>query len=190
MYEFIPNELKNCPNWVCWSAIPDPKSHSGIKKVPICALNGNPAKSNDPTTWTTFENALISMKSGNFSGIGFMFSNSDFFGVDIDDCRDEIEDYNDGGTENIIHEFVYGLQTYAELSQSGNGIHLICKGKLPNGARRKGKVEMYDSGRFFIMTGNSISEFAEITDCTEKIKSLHSKYLCNPPKKIRCFTKK
>lgn len=183
MYEFIPNELKNCPNWVCWSAIPDPKSHSGIKKVPICALNGNPAKSNDPTTWTTFENALISMKSGNFSGIGFMFSNSDFFGVDIDDCRDEIEDYNDDGTDNIVYEFIYGLQSYAELSQSGNGIHLICKGKLPNGARRKGKVEMYDSGRFFIMTGNSISEFAEITDCTEKIKSLHSKYLCNPPKK-------
>ena len=28
-YEYIPNELKSIPNWVCWRAIPDSNSHSG-----------------------------------------------------------------------------------------------------------------------------------------------------------------
>lgn len=183
MFEKIPQEMKSCNNWVCWQAIPDEKSHSGIKKVPICALNGSPARSNDPTTWTTFGNALITMKSGNFSGIGFMFSNSEYFGVDIDDCREEVERYLNGDKSGIIGEFINTLSSYAEISQSGNGIHIICKGSLPLGARRKGKIEMYDSGRYFIMTGKQIGGYSDIVDCTESIKALHIKYLGSPQKK-------
>lgn len=183
MFEKIPQEMKSCNNWVCWKAILDAKSHSSVKKVPICALNGSPAKSNASATWTTFGNALITMKSGNFSGIGFMFSESEYFGVDIDDCHEEVERYLNGDKSGIIGEFIETLGSYAELSQSGNGIHIICKGSLPNGARRKGKVEMYDSGRYFIMTGNQIGGYSDVVDCTESIKSLHAKYLGSPQKK-------
>ena len=177
MYELIPSELKQMKNWVCWRSEPDPKSHSGIKKIPVNPLTGGQAMSNNSDTWSDFDTAVRA--SMNYSGIGFMFSGSGYFGVDIDDCRESIENYNDGRTDNIIHEFIYGLESYAELSQSGNGIHIICKGRLPEGARRKGKVEMYDKGRYFIMTGNICGEFAEITDCTESIKSLHAKYLAD-----------
>lgn len=183
MFEKIPQEMRACNNWVCWQAVPDEKSHSGIKKVPICALNGNPAKSNDPTTWTNMQNAVIAMKGGNFSGIGFMFSESKFFGVDIDDCREEVERYLNGDKSGIIGEFIETLGSYAELSQSGNGIHIICKGSLPDGARRKDKIEMYDSGRYFIMTGKQIGSYTDVANCTENIKSLHAKYLGNPQKK-------
>ena len=175
MYEAIPNELKAVPNWVCWKSEPDPKSHSGIKKIPINPKTGGQAMSNNPETWSNFSTAV--RKSAKYSGIGFMFDGSGFFGVDLDDCREAIEDYGTDGTDNIVYEFIYGLNSYTELSQSGNGIHIICKGRLPEGARRKGKVEMYDKGRYFIMTGNSISEFNEIVDCTETIQPLHEKYL-------------
>ncbi|MDE5945949.1 MAG: hypothetical protein K2G63_01380 [Oscillospiraceae bacterium] len=175
MYEYIPKELKDCPNWVCWKSIPDASSHSGIKKIPINPKTGGQAMSNNPQTWSNFEIAIRESKK--YSGIGFMFTNSGYFGVDLDDCRNAIKDYNNGDTDNIVYEFIYGLQSYSELSQSGNGIHIICKGTLPPSGRRKGKVEMYDKGRFFIMTGASCSEFAGITDCTERIKQLHTKYL-------------
>ncbi len=175
MYEAIPNELKAVPNWVCWKSEPDPKSHSGIKKIPVNPKTGGQAMSNNPETWSSFEIAV--RESAKYSGIGFMFTDSGFFGVDLDDCREAIEDYSTDGTDNIVYEFIYGLNSYTELSQSGNGIHIICKGKLPEGARRKGKVEMYDKGRYFIMTGNSISEFDEIANCTETVKPLHEKYL-------------
>lgn len=184
MYEKIPQEMKSCINWVCWNAIPDEKSHSGIKKVPICALNGNPAKSNDPTTWTDFANAFFIKNAHNFSGVGFMFSESDYFGIDIDDCRDEVERYLNGDKSGIIGEFIETLGSYAEISQSGNGIHIICKGTLPDGARRKGRIEMYDSGRYFIMTGNQIGHFDEVKNCTESIKILHEKYLGSPKKTV------
>ena len=150
MYNNIPNELKNIQNWVCWKAYPDSNSHSGIKKVPINPLTGGQAMSNNPQTWSSYETAVRA--SEKYDGIGFMFSNSGFFGIDLDDCRDDINVYLKGDISNIVAEFIEQLQTYAETSQSSNGIHLICSGKLPAGGRRKGKVEMYDSGRFFIMT--------------------------------------
>ena len=60
---------------------------------------------------------------------------------------------------------------------SGKGIHIICKGELPHGGRRKANVEMYQEGRYFIMTGNAASEYTDIVDCTESIKYLHAKYI-------------
>lgn len=39
-----------------------------------------------------------------------MFSNSPFFGVDLDDMPNDIQDYQNGGADNIISEFVNTLQ--------------------------------------------------------------------------------
>jgi putative DNA primase/helicase len=173
MYEAIPSELKALPNWVCYRYFYD----DGIdkyRKMPINPRDMEPAKSNDPTTWTDYDTAVRA--SEECDGIGFMFSNSPYFGVDIDGVRDEIERYK-AGEDTIIAEFVDTLQSYTELSRSGNGIHIICRGKLPPSGRRKGNVEMYENGRFFVMTGNIAAEYADISDCTEAIKVLHEKYI-------------
>ena len=182
MYEFIPEELKQKRNWVVWKAVPDERSHSGISKIPINPNNGWEAKTNTPETWGDFETAV--RVSSDYAGIGFVFDGGGYFGVDLDDMKD-IEAFKNGDINNIVGEFVYGLQSYTELSQSGHGIHIICKGKLPEGKRRSGGFEMYEKGRFFVMTGNCCSEFADITDCTETIKPLHAKYLGNEPPKSR-----
>ena len=174
-YAAIPDELKSLPNWVCWKAVPDKASHSGVRKIPVNAVTEAEAKSNDPNTWTDFQTAVSA--SVHFAGIGFMFGNSPFFGVDLDDMPEDLEDYQNGGADNRIAEFVHELQSYAEYSQSGNGIHIICRGTLPNGARHKKPVEMYETGRFFVMTGNPCSQYKAITDCTDSIKPLHAKYL-------------
>lgn len=175
MYELIPEELKKLPNWVVWKAKPDPKSHSGVSKIPINPKTGGQAQSNNPSTWTDFETAEI--VSRDFAGIGFMFQNSGYFGVDLDDMPEELAACAEGDYANTIGEFLTNLDSYTEWSQSGNGIHIICKGRLPEGARRKGKIEMYDSGRFFVMTGNAISDREDVPDRTEEIKLLHAKYL-------------
>lgn len=178
-YSAIPQELKDYKNWVCWQAYPDPKSHSGISKKPINPRTGGFAMPNNSDTWSDFETAV--RQSGKYSGIGFMFSNSPFFGVDLDDMPNDIEDYQNGGADNIISEFVNTLQSYTEFSQSKTGVHIICKGTLPEGRRKakndSGGFEMYENGRFFVVTGNYCSEYGYINDCTESVKPLHSKYL-------------
>ncbi len=173
-YQAIPQELRCLPNWVCWQAVQDERSHSGVSKRPIDPKTGNFAKSNDPSTWADLDTAVQAAQK--WSGIGFMFSGSGCFGVDLDDIAEELQSYRDG-SGGIVTEFVNALQSYAEVSQSGTGIHIICKGSLPKGGRRRGKVEMYDSGRFFVMTGQPISEYAEVAECSERIRPLHEKYI-------------
>lgn len=177
LYKNIPQELKNIPNWVCWQSIPDPKAHSGVKKVPINPHTGGQAQSNNPQTWADFDTALGA--SARFSGLGFMFGGSGCFGVDIDDREEILREYLNGDGNNIFGEFINTLRSYAELSQSKTGIHIICRGRLPKGGRRNAdnKIEMYDTGRFFVMTGDRCGGYAEISDGTERIKPLHAKYL-------------
>ena len=51
------------------------------------------------------------------------------------------------------------------------------RASFPKGGRRRGNVEMYQTGRYFIMTGNDAAGYADIVDCTETIKPLHEKYI-------------
>ena len=176
MYEDIPSELKSLHNWVCWKSVPAPRpgDPNHIGKIPIDPKNGNNASSTNPDTWSDFDTAVKA--AVNFSGIGFMFSDSPYFGVDIDGIEQELKDHIDGEI-NIVTEFIEALQSYSELSPSGKGLHILCKGSLPSGGRRKGNVEMYDSGRFFTVTGNHFGRYKNISECTEKIKALHEKYI-------------
>ncbi|MCR2045512.1 phage/plasmid primase, P4 family [Anaerosalibacter massiliensis] len=171
MYENIPQELKKLNQWVCWKA---EERNGKITKTPINPMTGGYAQSNNPSTWTDFYTAV--RISENFSGIGFMLGNG-IFGIDLDDMDDEIEKFENGDENNVISEFIHSLGSYAEYSPSGKGIHILCKGKLPPGGRRKGQFEFYENGRFFTMTGNIASEYIEIVDCTETVKYLHSKYI-------------
>lgn len=157
--ENLPEELKSLSQWVCYV---------GADKIPKNPYTGGNAKSNDSTTWSDFETACRACDRFHFDGLGFMFANG-YFGVDLDHCLDNVD---------FCDEFVETLRSYAEISKSGSGLHIICRGTLPSGSRRKGGVEMYSSGRYFICTGNIYNEnYTEVVDCTESIKILHSKYL-------------
>ena len=156
MYENIPSELKKIKQWVCWRI----EDRNGKKtKTPINAMTGGYAMSNNSGTWTDFETAV--KESVKYNGIGFMLGNG-IFGIDLDNMDDEIEKFKNGDENNVVSEFIYSLESYAEYSPSGKGIHILCKGKLPPGGRRKGQFEFYEYGRFFTMTGNIASEYTDI----------------------------
>lgn len=173
MYENIPAQMREYPNWVCFRFEPDP-NRPKPKKVPINPRTGERAASNNPDTWSNFNAALNA--AGKYDGLGFMFGNSPFFGVDLDNIEKELRDYVEGDM-NIVGEFVDTLQSYTELSPSGAGIHIICRGSLPPKGRRNGNVEMYESGRFFTVTGKRFGDYTEIRENTEQIKPLHEKYI-------------
>jgi putative DNA primase/helicase len=164
--ENIPKELRKLKQWVCWV---------GSDKIPKNPYTGNNAMSNNTDTWATFDEAVEACEKYHFDGLGFMFANG-YFGVDLDHVIDNTD---------FCDEFVETLQSYTEYSKSGSGIHIICKGSLPDGARRKGNVEMYSSGRYFICTGKLYNtKYTNIKDCTESIKILHSKYLPSEKPKV------
>lgn len=174
MYDKIPYELKELDQWCCFKI---EEVENGRKtKRPYNPLTNNMAKSNDETTWVSFEDAVNNLNG--YDGIGFFFVEP-YVGIDLDKVGNEIEEYlNDPDTDNIISEFINVLETYAEVSPSGTGIHLITKGELPKKGRRRGNVEIYDKGRFFTMTGKQIGGYNGISnDEYGQLNFLHSKYI-------------
>ena len=172
MYEKIPLELKQLPHWVGWKYMQHPgEDHK--RKVPINAMDGQPAKSNDPTTWCDFDTACRGKERFGLDGIGFMFSGDGIFGIDIDHCYDPETQELDPAAAEIIET----VQSYTELSPSGTGIHILCKGALPEGRKRRGAVEMYSTLRYFTVTGNPFGSAYPFSDWTERVAVMHRKYL-------------
>lgn len=172
MYEKIPLELKQLPHWVGWKYMQRPgEDHK--RKVPINAMDGQPAKSNDPTTWCDFDTACLGKERFGLDGIGFMFSGDGIFGIDIDHCYDPETHELDPAAAEIIET----VQSYTELSPSGTGIHILCKGVLPEGRKRRGAIEMYSTLRYFTVTGDQFGLEYPFSDCTERVAVMHRKYL-------------
>jgi hypothetical protein len=80
--ENIPGELKARPQWVVWKAVGDKPD-----KVPYSARSRRRASSTDLLTWSTFQEALEAYETGEYAGLGFMFSSADpSTGIDLDNC--------------------------------------------------------------------------------------------------------
>jgi len=153
-WENIPKELKALPQWVC--AYDD--------KIPKNPRTGQNASVINPATWGTYEEAV----EAGFPHIGFVFRKGDpYVGIDLDAPRNDEE----RARHNMIFE---KLQTYTELSISGKGLHLISQGNIPHAVKRD-QVEVYDTERYFILTGNVLpGRTTDINDCSEIINKLTS----------------
>lgn len=170
--ENIPDELKQLNNWCVWKF----ENRNGKRtKIPFNAATGEFAKSNDKSTWSSYETAV---NAEGVDGIGFFFE-PPYLGIDIDDIDDDLHRFKQGDKlDNIVSEFNEAFKSYTEVSPSGNGLHIIVKGKIPGTRRRKGNIEMYDSGRFFTMTGKNIGKYKDVTEVSKQVfKTIYDKYL-------------
>lgn len=158
MHNDIPAELKQHPNWIVWrSIIRDGKA----TKMPFDPKNGSPAKSNDPKTWGTFQQAIDTadiLTGGNYDGIGFQLHGTSLVGLDFD---------NSINAKGIVDPYVLDIlallgSPYTEVSPSGKGLHAFVEcDALPEGGRKMSVghsgIEIYhgrEGGRYFTVTGD------------------------------------
>jgi primase-polymerase (primpol)-like protein len=165
----IPAELRALEQWVCWREEwrADAQGELKATKVPINPLTGGRAAVDKPMTWTSFEEALA--VSREHDGIGFVFTESDpYCGVDLDGCRDP----DSGEIATWGWEIMQTFNTYTEVSPSGTGVKLFCRGVLPHGAwhkkalpfasyvRKSAAIETYDRLHYFTMTGQVLEDLS------------------------------
>ena len=156
----IPAELKACQQWILWRY--ERAANGRMTKVPYSPAGH---KTGSQTAEWSFDALIQYVESGDFSGIGFSFKESDrYIGIDYDSEKDAEDNIikpvlNDNKEiiDPAIAEEVAAINSYTEISPSGNGIHIICKGdKLPDWKVGTNKPigELYFSGRFFTVTGD------------------------------------
>ena len=143
----IPAELRALPQWVCWKYEPDKAGK--LTKVPR-RTNGRFASSTTPATWTDFETALAA--AARFDGLGIVCAGG-LAGIDLDHCIDD-----DGELSDRARSIVDRMDTYTEITPSGHGLRCLFFGELPGDGISSNalNVEMYDSGRYFTVTGKHL----------------------------------
>lgn len=155
----IPQRLEQERQWIGWKYI----MKGGKKtKVPFDLKTKEKARVNDPRSWTSGLWAKLAAGCEVYDGIGFVFTDHDpFVGIDIDHCIDP----DTGEIDDMAAEIVSKCGTYAEVSPSGTGIHIIgLDPKRPSmGGRRKDGYEIYHTKRFFTFTGKALGPM-ELSD--------------------------
>ena len=160
-YDAIPQELKEQKAWVnVWNG----------SKVPMQSTMRKAASSSNPDTWSTFDDAVQAVNDGIYDGIGYVFHDNGYVGIDIDDG------FADGVLNDLSIDVMKLCCSYTEKSRSGRGVHVLVKGELPfKGKNNREAVEIYKSNRYFIMTGKVII-FKNIVENQNAIDSVVQKY--------------
>ena len=141
---------------------------------------GRPADHSDPKTWGPFDLAYRLYQHDGLAGIGFVLTGDGIVGVDLDGCRNP----DTGELEPWAAEVVRQFGTYTEVSPSGTGVKLICRGQLdPKGRKRHERIEIYDRSRFFALTGRQVPGTPpQIAACQDALSALQRRL--TPP--VRC----
>jgi hypothetical protein len=166
MFDRIPDEMRAFNQWIVWRY--EDRNSPKPTKVPYNPLNGRMASVDDFSTWATFEQACYAATTAKmYDGVGFVLTESDPYAfIDLDDAGEDSEAWEK--QKRIFEEF----PSYAELSPSGKGLHIIVRGRVETG-RRRSKIEVYSSLRYMTMTGNVYRD-APIVDCNNMLQVLHS----------------
>lgn len=172
-FDAIPPELQAGRFLVMWRFVLKKDKHGMVKWTkPPCQTNGQYASTTNPATWCTMAEAKAALAARNpdgspmFDGIGRVFSPDDpvpMFGFDLDDCI--APDAN--GVRKLspdAQEAIKELDCYAELSPSGDGVHVIGLGHLPGAHFTNNTLgrEAYDNskaGRYLTLTGHVLPGF-------------------------------
>ncbi|WP_425487806.1 hypothetical protein [Natronomonas salina] len=168
----IPERLLEREQWVCWRT----EQRDGKQtKIPVTPGSGSFASATDADTWAGFEAAREYAAAGRAAGVGFVFTDADpFVGVDLDDCRDP----ESGDVDETAMDIIERLDSYTEVSPSGTGFHVLVAGELPEGRNRRGSVELYDSARYFTVTGDHVEQTPRRVACRQDaLKAIHRDYV-------------
>ena len=157
--ENIPKELRDLPQWVGFLN----------DKTPMdCKEKGKYASSTNSETWCDFETAINASTQFGYAGVGFVIQ-PPYIGIDLDDCVDSNQ------LNSFAKTITAELDSYTEYSVSKTGIHIICRGEINRSLKRK-EIEIYPTGRYFTVTGDSLPYLGEIRHRTEQISKILERY--------------
>jgi hypothetical protein len=152
----IPATLKAAQRWAPWRAVWNVKRQK-FDKIPAHAKPPYHGISTaKPERWSTYEVALKAHTDnpGVFGGLGYVMTTPHgVVGVDLDNC------VADNTIAPWAQEVIDRLDSYTELSPSGNGLRILVDGTIPNDwTNHEVGIEVYGGHepRFLTVTGQRL----------------------------------
>lgn len=209
----LPEQLETLRSrkvWVCYPMIYDEKKHNGVggyAKPPInpYALDDPRAtvhngKTNDPTQLATYEEAVAQIGkparvilNGHSEpvdttvyGVGVALGGTGVCGIDLDSVVERNAENDGYNFTEEAYDIMFMLKSYTEISPSGDGVHILFLGSLPDGivkkkaglkrdifGTEKAEYQLFDSG-YMTVTGDRIG--GTLKECTELVAQIYEKY--------------
>lgn len=167
--QYYVKSLTRLPQWITWRYQHVPGKEKP-KKPPIDPKSGRAASPTDPTTWSTYAQAVAFAKSHDVAGIGLVLTAQlGITLVDLDDCFDSA-----GELLPWAAAIVEQLDSYVEHSPSGNGLHVLVYGTVA--ALKTSSVEIYSSERYATVTGRPYGSARPLRDAQAELTALRAEY--------------
>ena len=151
--------------WVNWKL---ETVNGDLTKVPYNPHTKHKAKSNDQSTWGTYDEAKSS-----YENVGILLYDKKLICIDIDHCIENGEVIHSMKRE--IEDFIELSNSYTEISQSNTGLHIFMIIAEPYHviAKKHEPWEIYSSGRFMAVTENIYKNREKIrTVTTDEMTSI------------------
>jgi hypothetical protein len=173
--------LTEKPAWLNWSwEYANKKSGGNWSKPPYDPkYPKQKAKTNDPATWGTFEEALRRVNDGEHDGFGYALCGTGLGAVDMDHCRDA-----SGALEPWAERLIEEIPgAYVEITPSGAGIRILGRAsgteihrRFPFDRNGMG-IEIYrDANRYITISGLEMGKCSELPAIDEALDGLLARY--------------
>ena len=188
--------------WVCYPMIYNAKKHNGVggyDKPPINPYTLRNGYTDREESLATYDEAAAQIgKTAKLNvkgyeelvetpvvGVGIAFGGTGLAGIDLDNVVEKRESGKGYKATDEALEIMKALQTYTEISPSGNGVHLLFWGSLPKEVKKlakpkldvwntqKAEYQLFDSG-YMTLSGNVVA--GELRECTESVAEVYEKY--------------
>ncbi|MBM6940172.1 hypothetical protein [Limosilactobacillus coleohominis] len=167
MTVYLPSEMGRFNRWGLWKRV---VNSDRINKIPWNPIQGQNAKSNDPSTWCSFNEVrqTYHAQPNQYGGPAYFLGDS-WCLLDLDDITDTIAEHKLGEV-NLIDQILFLLDnTYCEVSTSQSGLHFIFRiddsvtnfgqyKKVKDEYTNNKSRELYHDKRFVALTGNCLND--------------------------------
>ena len=174
---YVPPAMMNLPNWVLWKL---EENNGRMTKIPYQRDGLHKASSIGARTWCSYADAVSALHDHpEMSGLGFVIEKrSRIVFIDIDHCIDEDGEISDTARDILS---AFRGRSYAEVSQSGSGLHILTLGEIPRSFKNsKTGVEMYSDGRYVAFTGDAMID-RDLEECPDALRYVFDKYKTEKP---------
>ncbi len=148
----VPEEMRERPNWIAVRTRYN-EERGRYDKYLINPHTGKFAESDNPETWTSFDDACKFARENGCDAVAYALDGKGGIAcIDLDSCVDEKGNYSPFAQEVLN---TCG-KTYIETSLSGKGLHIFgtTDGMDVRTFSKDGEMEFYQKSHFISMTGD------------------------------------